>query len=209
MIDLPGHGLSNWTDDMSVYSFIGFAHAIMRLVNYLKIKKFIWIGWSLGGQIGHAIKFYYPERLYYVIESGAPSVSDKDLMEGFKFFAEAIMMGQIEQFTREEAEIFNKAAGNPNWSMFVLDAMNTDGRARHHMIASSTTGGGVDAKSLAKTYAGKVFIVIGTNDKGVNNDFIRSLGNGIIIEVETNHATFFWSPETFHKILDENATLCK
>jgi pimeloyl-ACP methyl ester carboxylesterase len=60
-VDLPGYGKSQ--KDAYAYNMSFYAAQVKRLVDELKINKFIYIGHSMGGQVGITFALKYPERL--------------------------------------------------------------------------------------------------------------------------------------------------
>lgn len=206
LVSLPGHGGSDFpnTEDMAhdVYSFNGYANVIFELMNKLSIESANMIGWSLGGQIVYSMMKFNEKRVASAILFGAPAVTDKDLLCGFVPFDECAMMGQLAQFTTDEARIFNRAAGLPDDDEFVNAAKLCDGRSRKYMIDSSTTGGGSNAREIVKTCNTPICIVIGTLDKGVNNEYIKSLTykNAELHELNGNHAVHYNCAEEFNEI---------
>lgn len=216
-VDFPGHGKSEYpaTDEAArkVYSFNGYAELVVNIMKMLNIKSAIIVGWSLGGQVAYSMMKLFPTFVKAAIVFGSPAVTDTDLMCGFKMFPEAVMMGQLIKFIREEAIIFCKAGGlipkdkNDNFTtveeQFISDAIYCDGRSRSYMIASSTNGGSVNARELVATCNIPLFTIIALRDDGVNNDYIINLPykNNTIFKIDSRHATQYECPEEFNNVL--------
>lgn len=79
-VDLPGYGKSQ--KDFYFYNMSFFAEQIKRLVDELKINKFIYIGHSMGGQIGINFALKYPERLEKLILASPAGFEEFEQGEG-------------------------------------------------------------------------------------------------------------------------------
>lgn len=62
-IDLPGHGRSSHFPPGLLYAVTEYSAAVNRIVEYFGWKNFIYMGHSLGGQIGLFYTTAYPEQV--------------------------------------------------------------------------------------------------------------------------------------------------
>ena len=220
-----------WQLQDMIFSFDGYAAVVWEFIRvYIgyppfrtcraTIPEVIILGWSLGGQIAYSLMHLAAEaktppfKLSLVVTWGAPPVPNDNLMAGFLSFPEAALMGQGSQFTLEEAEVFTRAAGLPvrqgeEPSEFVLDAAATYGPSRSKMIAScgSTVRFDCAATTNAQQLVGEsdvpLCIVMGKQDGGVNNQYIREqrYKNAVLHEVDGNHALHYNNYDEFYAIL--------
>jgi len=79
-VDLPGYGKSQ--KDYYLYNMSFFADQIKRLVDELKIDKFIYVGHSMGGQIGINFAMRFPERLDKLILASPAGFEEFEQGEG-------------------------------------------------------------------------------------------------------------------------------
>lgn len=79
-VDLPGYGKSQ--KDYYPYNMSFFADQIKRLVDELKIDKSIYIGHSMGGQIGINFALRFPERLEKLILASPAGFEEFEQGEG-------------------------------------------------------------------------------------------------------------------------------
>lgn len=62
-IDLPGCGRSSHFPPGFIFSITEYCMSMNRVVNYFGWKKFIYMGHSLGGQIGYLYAAFYPQEV--------------------------------------------------------------------------------------------------------------------------------------------------
>lgn len=61
VVDLPGHGSSTGSDDLSDYSFPGAASALKQFLLNHNISSTNWYGYSLGGRLALYMAVQHPE----------------------------------------------------------------------------------------------------------------------------------------------------
>jgi pimeloyl-ACP methyl ester carboxylesterase len=69
IVDSRGHGRSTMTDQSLSYALM--TSDVLKLIDYLKIKKTSIVGWSDGGIIGLILAIQYPERINKLFTFGA------------------------------------------------------------------------------------------------------------------------------------------
>jgi pimeloyl-ACP methyl ester carboxylesterase len=79
-VDLPGYGKSQ--KDFYTYNMSFFAEQIKRLADELHLKKFIFVGHSMGGQIGITFALKYPEYLEKLILASPAGFEEFQTGEG-------------------------------------------------------------------------------------------------------------------------------
>jgi len=79
-VDLPGYGKSQ--KDYYLYNMSFFADQIKRLVDELKIDKFIYVGHSMGGQVGINFALRFPERLEKLVLASPAGFEEFEQGEG-------------------------------------------------------------------------------------------------------------------------------
>jgi pimeloyl-ACP methyl ester carboxylesterase len=79
-VDLPGYGKSQ--KDFYTYNMSFFADQVKRLADELHISKFIYIGHSMGGQIGIIFALKYPQYLEKLILASPAGLEEFQTGEG-------------------------------------------------------------------------------------------------------------------------------
>ncbi|MBW4503947.1 MAG: 2-succinyl-6-hydroxy-2,4-cyclohexadiene-1-carboxylate synthase [Scytonema hyalinum WJT4-NPBG1] len=75
-VDLPGHGETKVLGGDECYTMPNTAHAIINLLDDLKITKCFLVGYSMGGRLALYLTLHFPERFSKVIlESASPGLS--------------------------------------------------------------------------------------------------------------------------------------
>ncbi|NDJ24952.1 2-succinyl-6-hydroxy-2,4-cyclohexadiene-1-carboxylate synthase [Nostoc sp. B(2019)] len=75
IIDLPGHGKTQVLAGDEYYTIENTAHALINLLDELKITKCFLVGYSMGGRLGLYLTLHFPERFYKVVlESASPGL---------------------------------------------------------------------------------------------------------------------------------------
>ncbi|NMG05807.1 2-succinyl-6-hydroxy-2,4-cyclohexadiene-1-carboxylate synthase [Brasilonema sp. UFV-L1] len=75
VIDLPGHGETKVLGGDEYYTMPNTAHAIINLLEHLKIDKCFLVGYSMGGRLALYLTLTFPQRFPKVIlESASPGL---------------------------------------------------------------------------------------------------------------------------------------
>ncbi len=110
-IDLPGYGKSE--KDYYSYKMSFFADQVKRVVDYLNIHKFIFVGHSMGGQTGIMYALKYPETLEKLILV-SPAGFEK-FNEGESDWMKSVMTVSEVVNTNEEGIRKNLSANFYSW----------------------------------------------------------------------------------------------
>ncbi|MEH2237496.1 2-succinyl-6-hydroxy-2,4-cyclohexadiene-1-carboxylate synthase [Nostoc sp.] len=74
-IDLPGHGKTQVLGEDEYYTMANTAHALIKLLDELKIPKCFLVGYSMGGRLALYLTLHFPERFHKVVlESASPGL---------------------------------------------------------------------------------------------------------------------------------------
>lgn len=211
-VDLPGHGDSEASKNTDTYSFVGYAKALKEMIDELKLKHLVIIGWSLGGHIALELSSLI-QNIDGIVITGTPPIklSPEGIQKGFKPFEGLHLLGHPKPFTREEAITFMGLGGinmqSEEAEFIIQDAMKTEGKARECMFQSIGQGVGNDEVEIVKNMTQPLCIIAGENDCGINNEYIAQLeyanlwNNQMNIIKEAGHAVFWENADEFNKIV--------
>ncbi|MBE8965301.1 2-succinyl-6-hydroxy-2,4-cyclohexadiene-1-carboxylate synthase [Nostocales cyanobacterium LEGE 12452] len=74
-LDLPGHGKTQVLGEDKFYTMANTAHALINLLDELKIAKCFLVGYSMGGRLALYLTLHFPERFHKVVlESASPGL---------------------------------------------------------------------------------------------------------------------------------------
>ncbi len=74
-LDLPGHGKTQIFGEEEYYTMANTAHALINLLDELKIAKCFLVGYSMGGRLALYLALHFPERFHKVVlESASPGL---------------------------------------------------------------------------------------------------------------------------------------
>lgn len=74
-LDLPGHGKTQVLGGDEYYTMANTAHALIDLLDELKIAKCFLVGYSMGGRLALYLTLHFPERFHKVLlESASPGL---------------------------------------------------------------------------------------------------------------------------------------
>jgi 2-succinyl-6-hydroxy-2,4-cyclohexadiene-1-carboxylate synthase len=77
-IDLPGHGNTQVLGGDNCYTMANTAHALIKLLDELKIPKLFLIGYSMGGRLALYLTLHFPQRfLRVILESASPGLAEE------------------------------------------------------------------------------------------------------------------------------------
>ncbi|HMN48831.1 MAG TPA: alpha/beta hydrolase [Ignavibacteriaceae bacterium] len=111
-VDLPGYGKSQKGDYPYTLSF--YADQIKKLIDELKLKNVVYVGHSMGGQIGLIFAIKYPAALNKLILASPAGFEKFDRGEGD--WLRSVMTMKGVKSTTEEGIRRNLAMNFYNWS---------------------------------------------------------------------------------------------
>lgn len=92
-IDMPGRGDSEWFEDGSLYNYEVYISDFLALMDNLGIKKFHFLGVSMGGITGMILASKYPERFHsLILNDVGPHLPGKALAKIRKYLATQVPM---------------------------------------------------------------------------------------------------------------------
>ncbi|MEA5506799.1 2-succinyl-6-hydroxy-2,4-cyclohexadiene-1-carboxylate synthase [Halotia wernerae UHCC 0503] len=75
ILDLPGHGKTQVIGSDKYYSMANTTHALINLLDELKITQCFLVGYSMGGRLALYLTLHFPERFSKVVlESASPGL---------------------------------------------------------------------------------------------------------------------------------------
>ncbi|NJM69875.1 MAG: 2-succinyl-6-hydroxy-2,4-cyclohexadiene-1-carboxylate synthase [Scytonema sp. RU_4_4] len=76
VVDLPGHGETKVLGGDEYYTMPNTAHAVINLLDNLKIDKCFLVGYSMGGRLALYLTLTFPQRfLKVILESASPGLT--------------------------------------------------------------------------------------------------------------------------------------
>lgn len=204
--DLPGHGDSLKADDpMSAYNFPGYAKACAKTIATLGLKKFVLLGWSLGGCVAMELLDQLP-GLRGVVLTGAPPVAARMdvMMRTFeKIPANILKIFAKPDFTPEEAALFASPIGTEKW--MIEATLKTDGLARSCLAASLQAGVGRDQRELVANSKVPTALICGKLDPIIDEAYLQSLRFGNLWDMHliegADHGVVYKNPAAFNPLL--------
>ena len=78
-VDLPGHGKTGIGQSKRYYAMPGAAENLIRMLDGLRIRKCIVVGYSMGGRLALYLALHYPDRFFKgILESASPGLSKRE-----------------------------------------------------------------------------------------------------------------------------------
>ncbi|MEA5514117.1 2-succinyl-6-hydroxy-2,4-cyclohexadiene-1-carboxylate synthase [Nodularia sp. UHCC 0506] len=75
-VDLPGHGKTQVLGGDECYTMANTAHAVINLLDELKINQCFLVGYSMGGRLALYLTLHFPKRFAKVVlESASPGLA--------------------------------------------------------------------------------------------------------------------------------------
>lgn len=215
-LDLPGYGESEPPKNPEkVYNLTGFADVVVEVIDKLKLKNLIVVGWSLGGHVALELTTKLPQLKGLLITGTPPiEISAEGLGRGFRMsnpkIRECYGKGNL---TEEEAELLATISGYDYTieKRFLVDAvLATDDGAKTIYPQSIIKGIGQNELTIVRDWPHPICVIAGEKDAGINNDYILHevvFGNlwrsKVHIILEAGHAVHMEQPEKFNLLLKE------
>jgi pimeloyl-ACP methyl ester carboxylesterase len=112
-VDLPGYGKSEKSRKYS-YKMSFFADQIKRLIDELKLEKVIYVGHSMGGQIGIIFSIKYPQNVEKLVLASPAGMEQFKNGEG-EWLANALTVNGVKK-TPEDGARKNLAGNFYSWN---------------------------------------------------------------------------------------------
>jgi pimeloyl-ACP methyl ester carboxylesterase len=213
-LDLPGYGDSDPAKEPEkTYSFPGFAEVVAEVVDGLQLENIVVVGWSLGGHVALELTSKLGQLRGLFITGTPPiEISSEGLSRGFRIanprILECFGKGNL---TLEEAELLATICGydGSKEKKFLIDAVfQSDEGAKTLYPQSIMKGVGQNQLALVRDWPSPIAVVAGTDDAGINNDYIvnevefRNLWQGKVHMIEgAGHAIQMEKPDEFNGLL--------
>lgn len=211
-IDLPGHGKSDHANHLgNAYTIPGYAKILDEVTKALKLKEFIVVGFSLGGNI--ALQWtQVTDRIKGVMMiSSAPMKYSEEAFLAYPPY-EGSYAASPNALTESQAMQYMGAGGfdtkDPAVYFMIQDAMKTDGAARATMVASVLAGKGVDETQIVSELVVPLAVVIGVKDNAIGVKYISQLHylnlwqDGIKMIADAQHAIVYHQAEQVNVLLE-------
>jgi pimeloyl-ACP methyl ester carboxylesterase len=209
-IDLPGHGNSSDAfDPHRSYSMVGYADAVVEVLEHLGIDEVAVIGWSLGGHIGMEMMALYPLLTGLMIIGAPPVGSSPDaIRQGFRDHPDLLLAGK-QEFTDADVEAFARTtSGGSSDPVLRTVVRRADGRARRLMVEGLLSGQASDQRQLVETMDSiPLAVVNGAEEPFVDTAYLSTLSYANLwrgachVIPRTGHAPFLEAPQIFNDIL--------
>lgn len=204
--DLPGHGES---DNIDTYSLAILAESVSTTIEYFNLNNYILVGNSLGGdlilQIPQKLKKCRGVMLINTPPVGKPPTMDKAFQPNpliGMFFTKDYDPGNIVAFIK----IFLSDSNNvPNF--IKSDFVRSDGLSRQSLAEAVGALNYKDEVEVVKNLTVPVAIILGKNEKMVNNEYYKGLNipmlwqNKIQYIEESAHCPQWENADTFNALL--------
>lgn len=175
--DLPGHGESDKPEDPSrTYTMEGYGQHLAGLVKYLKLHRFVLVGFSLGGHIAmqSIAAGLVPEPAGLVTIGSPPLEGPHSFPQAFYPFSGGASLFK-NRLTREEAEyIATYLSDSPEkYNDIAKSIIHTDPDARSYLTESLEKNLFHNECRFVSETSIPLLICFGTNEKTVNLNYIR------------------------------------
>ena len=214
-IDLPGHGASaNARDPRRSYSLEGYADCVVETIEALGIEQAVVVGWSQGGHIGYELieRFSGLKGLLTVGSPPMERLADGTLA-GFRPFPK-LALASTRNLSELEIDEYAVLVGDfestqdmllhPDWRAAIS---RTDGLARQYVFEALSRQPPRRQRELAENAAVPLAIVLGSEDRFVDLDYVASLNyrnlwsDHPIVLAGCGHAPFLHETEEFNRML--------
>jgi pimeloyl-ACP methyl ester carboxylesterase/transcriptional regulator with XRE-family HTH domain len=195
-LDLPGHGLSS---PAASYDMNLFVAVLNDLTTRLKLKKYIFVGHSLGGHIAvQALNCMNPLGLF---SFGAPPLKKPLDMDAFRPHKDLSLLFKNNLSDEEATSLIKTFYQHRAISdLDILEFQKTDKNFRESMAKSFAEGTYQDELVLLSSYKGPKTYLIGTHDELINGEFIKK-NVDTFLEISSSHNMHVENAPDFNQIL--------
>ena len=206
--DLPGHGGSSDAPDPSrTYTRPGLADAAIEVLDLLRLREVVVVGWSLGGHIAMEMASRF-SGLKGLLICGAPPVSRHNMAEGFMPMPHMKLAGQQYLGPSEIGAFGETIFGGPIPVALRRAIERADGLARRTVFEAARSGVGIDQRWLVENCSVPLAVVNGSEDPFINLDYFEvpkyaNLWEGRCRRLPgLKHAPFWEAPDVFDELLE-------
>ncbi len=216
LIDLPGHGKSNSPSDINQYSMSNLTKLLKTITDSHKIKKAIWIGYSMGGRILLHFAKQYPNKCSGLIfegtTSGITNLKERNLRKlNDSKLATNIEKNGIEWFVNywEKLPIFRTQTSISNSQITDQRNMrlNNNVVGLANMLRKIGTGSLYPLNDILPNISIPSLCIAGDKDfkySTIAKNMSNNLRNSTYMTVQdAGHNTHFEKPEIFTKIVSD------
>lgn len=195
-VNLPGHGSRKLTSETA---FIDFVDAVYEEIKDL--KDVVLLGLSLGGHICHHLL----EKMnpLSVVTFGAPPLNLNTVAKAFgpNPLGQLLFRGEISESQALELAnsmlVLNKNHVNDLAKLFI----STNPHVREVIGQSLMRGEFKDELKLLSEYQGQKIFVVPRHDDFINQDYMKSLDIGLVVELDGGHVLSLDNPQGLNELL--------
>lgn len=228
-LDMRGVGESSY--NRPINSVWDFADDLRQFVDAMNLKRFILVGWSMGGGVSQLFTAQYPTLVEKLVLLDSVSVkgfpySDPDtgqylrtreevLTKGAGDLAALLAQGSAEGFKMVwDMAVFNVIQPDGDWYKELIDDILTcrffpdSAWAMHNFNISDENNGVLKGSALVNRITMPVLVIRGDSDMIVTQEMadetVRAIGTNAQLQVieGTGHAVFIDKPGEFISIFE-------
>lgn len=212
-VDLPGSGYSSRGE--YAYDIEFFAHCLLLFVDKLKLKKVIWCGHSMGGQLCLYVALHHPNYISKMILF-APASFEHYLPHEASLFKSAIILGDFMNLdeihiTNSIHSSFYATSAFSNRMINDLHAfIRNNDRRLYRLMMERSMNSMLDTQLFNQLQEISIptLVFFGENDALIPNRFLHPVTTKAIAEqaaAKMPKATLITYPETGHYVQIEKA----
>ncbi len=209
-IDLIGHGETDSPKNQDYYSCHAIVHQIDSILDQLNIKKFIIVGYSMGGRAALAYSFKNPQKIKAaILESTSPGIEDfrlkKERVEFDFLLSDKIKIEGVESFIEYwfNIPLFESLKKHPNFKTEMKLRNQNSATGLANILSSFSTGLMPSFWEKLPQLNFPILLLNGELDEkysDINNEMMNKLPNAIHKSIpECGHNVHLEKPELFTK----------
>ena len=220
LVDLPGHGLSAECPS-SVYPMSHTALALLAVLDDLRVRRCVPVGYSMGGRLALYLALTHPDRCRaLVVESGSPGLESEQERESRREWDEAKASESERQGLDAFLEawyqqpLFHSIARNEARFAALMDRRrHNDPAGLARSLRFMGTGSQPSLWPQLPSIPFPWLAVAGELDSRYRKtmwDMVSLSGNGRLVTIpDAGHNTHFENPEAFSRALREFLVSCR
>lgn len=217
-IDLPGFGDSQPIADAASWLGIqGYGRLVTKVVDALRLRDVVLVGWSLGGHVALEAVEDIPGCKGVLIYGTPPLAFPPDMAAAF-LPNPAMGAAFNPQLSEAEMQGFVQAFFAPGYVVsddrFMDDIRRADGRARAAIAASIRPGGYKDEVDVVKNLRVPLAVVHGGQEQLINGAYFDGLTmptlwrGAVQVIPAAGHAPHWETPSAFNAVLGDFLAEC-